>query len=87
MAVVIYTRQWCGYCVRAKRLLDELGAHYQEIPIDGDDSALETMLNKSGRRTVPQIWIGEFHVGGCDELVGLHRAGKLAPLLAADDAT
>ena len=81
--VVIYTRGWCMYCVRAKRLLDDLGVQYQEISVDGDASALQDMMEKSQRRTVPQIWIGALHVGGCDELMGLHRAGKLVPLLNA----
>ena len=84
--VVVYTRNWCMYCVRAKRLLDDLGVKYQEISVDGNAGALQEMMEKSQRRTVPQIWIGAFHVGGCDDLLGLHRSGKLVPLLSADMA-
>ena len=84
MAVTIYTRQTCGFCFRALNLLDELGANYHQIPVDFDFAALKTMREKSNRRTVPQIWIGELHVGGCDELFDLHYQGKLVPLLEAD---
>lgn len=81
--VVIYTRQFCGYCVRAKRLLEELGVAYNEIPVDSDRGAYTSMCETSGQRTVPQIWIDDTHVGGCDELMSLHSSGKLAPLLYA----
>ncbi len=81
MAVTIYTRQYCYYCVRAKELLDELHVQYNEIPVDRDPDALATMRKDSGRNTVPQIWIGHTHVGGCDELLALHRAGRLTDLL------
>lgn len=84
MAVTIYTRKTCGFCFRALNLLDELGVKYHEIPVDFDAAAMKTMREKSNRRTVPQIWIGEFHVGGCDELFDLHYQGKLEPMLEAD---
>lgn len=84
MSICIYTRQTCFYCVRAKRLLVELGVTFNEIPVDNDLDALQQMREKSQQRTVPQIWIGALHIGGCDELMGLHRAGKLVPLLQAD---
>lgn len=82
MSVTIYTRKFCSYCVRAKRLLDDLGVVYHEVPVDRDQEAFALMQEKSGRRTVPQIWIGSTHVGGCDELMTLHAAGRLQGLLA-----
>ncbi len=81
MAVVIYTRQFCSYCYRAKRLLDHLAVPYQEIAIDRDPQAFEQMRRAAGSRTVPQIWVGETHVGGCDELTDLHQSGKFVALL------
>ncbi len=84
MSVTLYTRQTCSYSLRALRLLDDLQVVYREIPVDSDFDALLEMRQKSQRRTVPQIWIGNRHVGGCDELFRLHREGKLVPLLQAD---
>lgn len=85
MAVTIYTRKYCGYCVHAKHLFDQLGVSYEEIAVDRDQVALQRMYEQSGRRTVPQIWIGDVHVGGCDDLYSLHRSGELQQLLASDD--
>lgn len=82
MEVRIYSRQYCSYCVRAKHLFDQLGVRYTEIRVDRDPDAMVRMKQESGQRTVPQIWIGTRHIGGCDELMGLHRVGGLAPLLA-----
>lgn len=81
MAVVIYTKRFCGFCVRAKRLLDDLGVEYREVPVDTDPQAHAAMREKSGRHTVPQIWIGDRHVGGCDELFALQRSGGLVEML------
>lgn len=81
MAVKIFTRKYCSYCVRAKHLLDDLGITYDEVSVDGDADALATMKAESGQRTVPQIWIGGTHVGGCDELMSLHSTGRLGALL------
>lgn len=81
MNVTIYTRKFCFYCVRAKALLDELGVKYSEIKVDDDPKALAEMRRASARNTVPQIWIGERHIGGCDDLYALHRQGGLEPLL------
>lgn len=75
----MYTSTTCVFCTRAKRLLAQLGVDSVE-EIDVSDSR-ESMIQRTGRMTVPQIYIGEHHVGGFDELVSLHRAGKLAPLL------
>ena len=81
--VRIYTTPICPYCVRAKSLLAKKGAAVEEVDVFMDDAAREEMLSKSGgARTVPQIFIGDTHVGGCDELYALERAGKLDGLLA-----
>lgn len=82
MSVTIYTRQTCYYCVQAKRLLDQLDVQYVEIPVDRDPVRHQEMKDRSGLHTVPQIWVGETHVGGCDELYAMHRAGQLEPLLS-----
>lgn len=84
MAVVIYTTAWCPYCIRAKRLLDSKLVPYNEIKVDNDPALRREMTQLSGRHTVPQIWIGERHVGGCDELYTLERSAQLDPLLAAE---
>ena len=82
--VEIYTSPTCGYCHAAKRLLTEKGISFSEIDVRLDpDRRQEMMQRANGRHTVPQIFIGEQHVGGCNELYTLERAGKLDPLLAA----
>ena len=81
--VEIYTKDWCGYCVRAKRLLAESGADVVEYPVDmGGDKKGEMIRRAGGRTTVPQIFIAGRHIGGCDDLVVLQSSGKLAQLLA-----
>ncbi|WP_442678332.1 glutaredoxin 3 [Sphingomonas sp. ASY06-1R] len=81
--VEVYTKMFCPYCVRAKRLLDEKGVSYEEIDITmGGPRRGEMIERANGRTTVPQIFIGETHVGGSDDLVALERRGKLDPLLA-----
>ncbi len=81
--VRIYTTPICPYCVRAKSLLAKKGAQIEEVDVFMDEAARDEMLAKSGgARTVPQIFIGDTHVGGCDELYALEKAGKLDPLLA-----
>jgi glutaredoxin 3 len=83
--VRMYTTQVCPYCVRAKALLKQRGvAEIEEIRVDLDPAQRDHMVNLTGRRTVPQIFIGETHVGGCDDLVALDQAGRLMPLLGAD---
>jgi len=80
--VRMYTTPICPYCVRAKSLLTKKGVSYEEIDIFSDNAAREEMLAKSnGMRTVPQIFVGDTHVGGFDELYALDKAGKLDPLL------
>ncbi|MAS06539.1 MAG: glutaredoxin 3 [Ahrensia sp.] len=82
--VTIYTRQFCGFCTAAKRLLDKKGVAYVEHDATFKPELKREMIQRShGGTTFPQIFIGEFHVGGCDELHALERAGKLDPLLAA----
>ncbi len=81
--ITIYTTPICPYCAMAKRLLAKKGAAYVEIDISRDAAARATMMTKSGRRTVPQIWIGERHIGGSDDLHDLDRAGQLDALLKA----
>ena len=81
--VKIYTTPICPYCVRAKSLLGKKGVAYEEIDVFDDPAARQEMLSKSnGMRTVPQIFVGETHVGGFDELHALDKAGELDPLLA-----
>jgi len=82
--VEIYTKSWCPYCWRAKALLDGKGVAYREIEISFGGSERETMIERAnGRTTVPQIFIRDLHVGGCDDLVALDRAGELDELIAA----
>jgi glutaredoxin 3 len=82
--IKIYTTPICPYCVRAKALLKKKGASYEEIDVFMDPDARDEMEAVSnGRRTVPQIFIGDKHVGGCDDLYALEREGRLDPLLAA----
>ena len=82
-AVRMYTTQVCPYCVRAKALLKQRGvAQIEELRIDLDSVQRDQMIELTGRRTVPQIFIGSTHVGGCDDLMALDRSGGLAPLLA-----
>jgi glutaredoxin 3 len=80
--VVMYSTAFCGFCQRARGLLERKGVDIQEIKVDEDAGEREKMLKRSGgRRTVPQIFIGERHVGGYDELAALDRAGELDKLL------
>ena len=82
-AVRMYTTQVCPFCVRAKALLKQRGvALIDEVRIDLDPAQRDHMMALTGRRTVPQIFIGDTHVGGCDDLMALDRSGGLAPLLA-----
>lgn len=80
--VVIYTTSVCPYCVSAKRLLKKKGVAYEEINVGGDDEAREQLAARTGFQTVPQIFIGEQHVGGSDDLHALETAGKLDALLS-----
>ena len=85
--VTMYTTAYCGYCRRAERLLAAKGiTDIDEIRVDVDPEQRAAMMQRTGRRTVPQIYIGERHVGGYDELAALDRAGKLNALLAGEAA-
>jgi glutaredoxin 3 len=81
MSAVIYTTRFCPFCVRAKQLLDKKNVSYKEIAVDNDPSLRQKMMQKSGLHTVPQIWINDKHIGGCDELYTLQRSGQLDTLL------
>jgi glutaredoxin 3 len=82
--VTIYTTRTCGYCRRAKQLLARKGVAFEEIDVTFDEARHEEMTAKAGGRTsVPQIWIGEVHIGGCDDLYDLEHARKLDAMLAA----
>ena len=82
--IEIYTTPWCPYCIAAKRLLETKGVNYEETDVSRDPAMRSEMMQRApGRHTVPQIFIDGRHIGGCDELHALDRAGKLDPLLAA----
>jgi glutaredoxin 3 len=80
--IEIYTTPFCGYCARAKGLLDQKGASYEEMDVMMDEKKRAEMRERSRRSTVPQIFINGQHIGGSDELAALEQAGKLDPLLA-----
>jgi len=83
--VLMYTTAVCPYCVRAKQLLAARGVtQIEEVRVDLDPERRDEMMQKTQRRTVPQIFIGETHVGGCDDLHALDKEGKLLPLLASN---
>lgn len=80
--IVMYTTAVCPYCVAAKNFLKSKGQTWEEVRVDTDPAEREKMVARAKRTSVPQIFIGDTHVGGYDELIALHRAGKLEPLLA-----
>lgn len=82
--ILVYTANLCPYCTMAKRLLDKKGVSYTEINVDSQPGLREEMVQKSKRRTVPQIFIGDYHVGGFDDLYALDRENKLTGLLTAN---
>jgi glutaredoxin 3 len=79
--VQIYATSWCPYCSRARQLLLSKGVELEEIDVEGRPGAREEMVARSGRRTVPQIFINQAHIGGCDDLIALNDRGGLDPLL------
>jgi len=81
-SVTVYTRAFCPYCSRAVSLLERKGVPVNEIDATGDAAKRQEMIERSGRWTFPQIFIGEHHIGGCDDLHALERDGGLDPLLA-----
>lgn len=81
--VTIYTKPYCPYCIRAVDLLEQKGVPYLEIEAAFDAEKRQEMIQRSGRMTFPQIFVGERHIGGCDDMMALEREGKLDPLLQA----
>ncbi|MFN3524021.1 MAG: glutaredoxin 3 [Phenylobacterium sp.] len=81
--VTIYTKPFCPYCIRALDLLTKKGVAFDEIEAAFDPEKRQEMMRRSGRSTFPQIFVGDTHVGGCDDMMALEREGKLDPLLAA----
>lgn len=79
--VTLYVADWCPYCQRAKGLLQQKNVAFNEINVEDDEKFREEMFARSKRRTVPQIFIGDKHVGGCDDLFALDRSGELDPLI------
>jgi glutaredoxin 3 len=77
----MYATGWCPYCDRARELLIQKGLAFTEIDVDEDAKLREQMISRSGRRTVPQIFIGATHIGGCDDLYALDAGGQLDPLI------
>lgn len=80
--ITIYTTSVCPYCVRAKALFDRKGLTYEEINVEEQQERDKMVIKAGGRRTVPQIFIGSVHVGGCDDLYALEKEGKLAGILS-----
>ena len=80
--IIMYSTRFCPYCVRARGLLDSKRVSYTDIAVDGAPELRHEMMERSGRHTVPQIWIGELHVGGYDDLALLERQGRLDELLS-----
>ena len=81
--VLVYSSDYCPYCIRAKQLLKSKNVAFEEVRVDGQPQVRAAMAQKAGRTSVPQIWIGDAHVGGCDDLFALERAGELDELLQA----
>ncbi len=81
--VSLYTKSWCPYCKKAKALLEGKGVKYSDFDVTSDPALEKEMIEKSGQRTVPQIFIGGRHIGGCDDLHALENEGKLDAMLAA----
>lgn len=79
--VQMYATAFCPFCVRARRLLQQKGIDFDEIRVDKDREEMRTMIQRSQRTTVPQIFIGDRHIGGYDDMAALDRAGQLDPLL------
>jgi glutaredoxin 3 len=82
--VVIYATGWCGYCERARQIFRRKGVEFDEVDIESGAAARREMLERSGRRSVPQVFIGERHIGGSDDLLALEASGELDALLGVD---
>jgi len=84
--ITLYTSAVCAYCMAAKQFLRSRGLEWEEVRIDLDPDARARMIDTTGRSTVPQIFVGQTHVGGFDDMMALHRAGKFDPLLTGSPA-
>ena len=84
ITVTIYTTRLCPFCFRAKSLLNSKGVAFEEIPVDGNPLLRAEMASMAGATSVPQIWIGDQHVGGCDKLYGLERRQQLDKMLCSE---
>jgi len=84
--ITLYTSAVCAYCTAAKQFLRSRGLEWTEVRIDQDPEARAKMVETTGRSSVPQIFVGDTHIGGYDDMMALHRAGKLEPLLAGESA-
>lgn len=82
-SILMYSSKFCPFCFRAKALFQKKHAEFEELLVDGDPALRQKMMKASGRHTVPQIWIGNKHVGGCDDLFALDAKGELDGLLSA----
>lgn len=82
-AITLYSNAWCPFCRRAKMLLEHKGVQYTEIDIERESGMRQEMIERSGRTSVPQIFVEDIHVGGCDDLYAFEQQGKLDPLLAS----
>ena len=82
--IVVYSGRFCGYCTAAERLLKSKNAVYELIKVDENPEMFEHMMEITGRRTIPQIFIGDYHIGGFDDLSALNQSGKLDELLNPD---
>jgi glutaredoxin 3 len=83
-AIVVYVTGWCPYCQRARALLAKKGLEFREIDVEEDGKLREEMIARSGKRTVPQIFIGDVYVGGCDDLLALDGSGELDRLIQGE---
>jgi glutaredoxin 3 len=79
--VTLYVADWCPFCLRAKELLTQKNVVFREVDVDADEKSREEMIARSNRRTVPQIFIGDRHIGGCDDLFALDSSGELDRLI------
>lgn len=82
-SIIMYSSRFCPFCFRAKALLQKKGVEFDELLVDSDPALRQKMMKESGRHTVPQIWLGSRHIGGCDDLYALEATGKLDELLSA----
>ena len=82
-AITVYSTPWCPFCVRAKRLLTTKGLAFNDIDVSRQPNLRQEMVQLSGQTSVPQIWLGKQHIGGCDELFALERANKIESMLAS----